>query len=226
MTKFFRILIAASFLLLSSQAFSQKKDADNQQIQREAVEMRNKINKYMSEKLILNDVPAVGLDSTNQTLFNQRAEIDYLRERLQKLEELVKMQLIKNNKKIDAFHYSEDATTDDLIDIVPGTYVHIGEKKLLLFYAFDSHKLNKQQIGAIKVFFHNKNTTNIQVNAFTDIFGSDNYNNKLADKRCKAVIKQLPDKKANTNISTEAGCGQLNRIDSRKCRRVEIILGN
>jgi outer membrane protein OmpA-like peptidoglycan-associated protein len=180
----------------------------------------------MSEKLILNDVPAVGLDSTNQTLFNQQAEIDYLKVRLQKLEELVKTQLVKSNKKIDAFHYSEDATTDDLTDILPGTYAHIGEKKLLLFFAFDSHKLNKQQIGAIKVFLHNKSATNIQVNAFTDIFGSDDYNNKLADKRCKAVIKQLPDKKVKTNNSPEAVCGQLNRIDSRKCRRVEIILGN
>jgi hypothetical protein len=97
MTKCFRILVAASFLLFSNQAFSQKKDADNQQIQREAVEMRNKVNKYMSEKLILNDVPANAIDSSSQTLINQRVEIDYLKERLQKLEELVKVQLIKNN---------------------------------------------------------------------------------------------------------------------------------
>jgi outer membrane protein OmpA-like peptidoglycan-associated protein len=229
MTKCARILVAVSFVLMSYQAFSQKKEANNgnsEQIKQEAVEMRNKVNKYMSEKLILNEAPSSASESLSNTIIQQRAEIDKLMERLQKLEMLVNTQLINNSKKIDAHHYSEHATIDDLTDVVPGSYAHIGEKKLLLFYAFDSHRLNAQQVAAIKIFLYNKDTSSIQVNAFTDIFGSENYNNKLAAKRCKAAIKYIPGKKASINITPEAGCGLLNRIDSRKCRRVELILSN
>jgi len=55
MINYSRIVMAVFILLCSFDAFAQKTDSDsssnNQQIKQQAVEMRNKVNKYIAEKL-------------------------------------------------------------------------------------------------------------------------------------------------------------------------------
>jgi outer membrane protein OmpA-like peptidoglycan-associated protein len=236
MINYSRIVMAVFILLCSFDAFAQKTDSDsssnNQQIKQQAVEMRNKVNKYIAEKLNMEE-SVIGngeiIDSIISRLSKQDDEIDALNKRLQGLEKLFQEQAKSKpgsgSKKIDSHHYADDATVDDLTDIIPGSYAQIGNNKLLVFYAFDAYILSAEQVSAISEFVSNKDVQKIDIQAYTDTFGSENYNNRLAVNRCRAVLKSIPKtQRAKMASSPKAGCGAMTVRDSRKCRRAEIIL--
>ncbi|MFN9581445.1 MAG: hypothetical protein ACK566_02080 [Bacteroidota bacterium] len=236
MIKYSRFVVAVFSLLFALPVLSQKSKSDtsstnSQQIKQQAVEMRNKVNKYIADKLNTEE-PGSGvvsneiIDSLISRLTRQDTEIDALNKRMLALEKLVSEQAKNRNKKIDSHRYSEDATLDDITDVTPGSYALIGNNKLLLFYAFDAYRLNVKQISAIRKFLSNKTASVIQMRAYTDDVGTEKYNAKLATNRCNTALKNVPKQTAKIMSMPEAGCGSVNTLDKEKCRRVEIILEN
>lgn len=239
-----RFSIALTFILLLAGlgAYSQTKDSSNAEIKKQAMEMREKLNKYMADKLMTEDVkkdPAlkVFFDSISTQLHSQQEEIDRLKQQFNRLEQALLNGEAYNaeggnqkgagRKKRGGGAYEGSTEEEDSTVLVQG-FQRYGERQLNLYFAFDSYTLSKKQKQAIADFLKGKQISKrVTVQGFTDWMGTESHNATLAENRCKALIKRLNILKLHYKTSTRFKCDVGNEYTPGKaqwCRRVELII--
>lgn len=236
----FSTALTLLLLLFSLGAYSQTKDSSNAEIKKQAMEMREKLNKYMADKLMVEEVKKdtgikVFLDSISLQLHSQQEEIEKLKQQFNRLEQaLINGETynpeggnVKGGRKGKGKARDGSTEEEDSIVLVQG-FQRYGERQLNLYFAFDSHTLSKKQKQAVVDFLKNKQITKrVTVQGFTDWMGTENHNAELAENRCKALIKRLNILKIHYKTSTRFKCDVGNEYTPHKaqwCRRVELII--
>lgn len=216
-----RLAAVFTLLLISFAAIAQTRDSSSAEIQRQALEMREKLNRYMSDKLLTTEKRydtgvQVFFDSISTQLYKQQAEIDALKQRFAKLEEMVSNgETGGRNKKNEAGAYTGPASEQ------------ISENQLNLYFAFDEYKLSTEQVQALKTFLKNKKIKRVRVSAYTDWRGTEQHNTKLAQNRSQSVIKILNQLVIHYQVLEKGACATANEHTPEKaqwCRRVEVVI--
>jgi outer membrane protein OmpA-like peptidoglycan-associated protein len=211
------------FILLSTNVFGQTpKDTNNAQIKQQAVQMREKINNYLSDKLA-EEKKAYGnglhSDSLLNVINNQNNEINLLNSKLKFLEE--KINYIDGYNKLTA-----EQSNGPFVNPSTGqNYIQYANKQLNVFFSFNDFTLTDKQTEAIENFLSSKNIKHIKIVSYTDWRGKSKVNTLIAKKRAQAVTKLLKNKTYSVLVNTQCSPNMTNEgLNSQWCRRIEIIL--
>lgn len=229
-SKTFKYVLGIGFLFfgLSNINAQTKRDSSNTEIRQQAIEMREKLNKYMADKLLEEQVkkdPGVQVffDSISTTLTNQQLEINKLKEQFERLEKQLNDGVYSNGTpKLRQIQ-------DSLIsDVARGVAFHrVGDKQLNLYFPFDRFGLTKDQRAALRSFLSSQKAMVVKVNGYTDWMGTEQHNKELAANRCLSVVKVVNGFRIRHKVSTNINCNNnqvYNAQTAKWCRRVEIIL--
>lgn len=233
----FSLVLSLILLCMGLGANAQTKDSSNAEIKKQAMEMREKLNKYMADKLMVDDAkknPALNdlLDSISMQLHSQQEEIDKLKQQFNRLEQALMNgsgYIPENGKLNKSGKWVREGSTEEEDSIVLAQgFQRYGDRQLNLYFAFDSYTLSKSQKKEIADFMKGKTITKrVTVQGFTDWKGTEKYNAGLAENRCKALIKRLNILKIHYKTSTRFKCDVNNEYTPSKaqwCRRVELII--
>lgn len=232
--------LLAFVLCFSVKAQTSPRDSSTSEIQKQALEMREKLNKYMAERLLLEEQkndPALRsfVDSVSNQLYQQQEEIEKLKEQFKRLEEA----LINGGtytpgdgsaipvKQAGAGRNGKPAAQDQENGQVYPTFQRYGDKQLNLYFAFDEYKLSKEQITELRAFLKGKKIRRVTVNGYTDWKGTEKHNATLGDKRCKSVVRILNQLIIHYATNSNHNCDNNNDYSPEKarwCRRVEVII--
>lgn len=226
MTNLPKIVASLVVLLFTSNLFAQtKKDSTTAEIKQQAIEMRDKVNRYMADKLLMDDLqknPAllILLDSVSKMIAAQQTQIEQLKQKLSDLDGSVEKQIIET--KGDLLSTQMNLASKEA---KPGGFKQISDNRIVFFLPFDVYKLNTKQKNGLQKFINNKKYKSVTINSYTDAKGTEQYNSALAEKRANEIELYLT-QKSNVNIkkSPTAGCGSGDINNHNWCRRVEIIL--
>jgi outer membrane protein OmpA-like peptidoglycan-associated protein len=226
MTSVKKIFSVFIVILISTQLFAQtKKDSTTAEIKQQAIEMRDKVNRYMADKLLMDDLqrnPAllILLDSVSKMIANQQNQIEQLKQKLSDLDGSVEKQIIET--KGDLLSTQMNLASKEA---KPGGFKQISDNRMVFFLPFDVYKLNSKQKNGLQKFIDNKKYKSVIINSYTDAKGTEEYNSALAEKRANEIELYLT-QKSNVNIKKipTAGCGAGDVNNPNWCRRVEITL--
>jgi outer membrane protein OmpA-like peptidoglycan-associated protein len=205
-----------------------KRDSSNAEIKQQAIEMREKLNKYMADKLLEEQVkkdPGVQVffDSISTTLTNQQLEINKLKEQFERLEKQLNDGVYTNGtpklRKIQ----------DSMInDVARGVAFHrVSDKQLNLYFPFDRFGLTKDQRAELRSFLSSQKAIVVKVNGYTDWMGTEKHNKELAANRCGSIVKVVNGFRIRHKVSTNINCNnnEVYNVQTAKwCRRVEVII--
>ena len=219
---------ALVILGLSNVNAQTKRDSSNAEIKQQAIEMREKLNKYMADKLLEEQVkkdPGVQefFDSISTTLTNQQLEINKLKEQFERLEKQLNDGVYTNGtpklRKIQ----------DSMInDVARGVAFHrVSDKHLNLYFPFDRFGLTKDQRAELRSFLSSQKAIVVKVNGYTDWMGTEKHNKELAANRCGSIVKVVNGFRIRHKVSTNINCNnnEVYNVQTAKwCRRVEVII--
>lgn len=205
-----------------------KRDSSNAEIKQQAIEMREKLNKYMADKLLEEQVkkdPGVQVffDSISTTLTNQQLEINKLKEQFERLEKQLNDGVYTNGtpklRKIQ----------DSMInDVARGVAFHrVSDKQLNLYFPFDRFGLTKDQRAELRSFLSSQKAIVVKVNGYTDWMGTEKHNKELAANRCGSIVKVVNGFRIRHKVSANINCNnnEVYNVQTAKwCRRVEVII--
>ncbi|MFY8020224.1 MAG: OmpA family protein [Bacteroidia bacterium] len=227
MRKFNLFLVV--FILCINQLFAQsKRDSSNAEIKQQALEMREKLSKYLADNLLEEQIKKdTGIqyvvDSLSNIVSKQQMEINALNEKLNSIAKLV--QLGEFDK-----HGASSAINQNMMvrEVVKGKTHHIvSQTQLNLYFQFDSFKLSKEQKLILKNFIKTKKAKSIIVAGYTDWLGSEQYNKSLAASRSNSVKSELDNLGIKIEIQSNNICNNnsvYNDHTAKWCRRVEIMI--
>lgn len=229
-SKTFKYVLGIGFLFfgLSNINAQTKRDSSNTEIRQQAIEMREKLNKYMADKLLEEQVkkdPGVQVffDSISTTLTNQQLEINKLKEQFERLEKQLNDGVYSNGTP--KLRQAQDSLIND---VARGVAFHrVGDKQLNLYFPFDRFGLTKDQRAALRSFLSSQKAMVVKVNGYTDWMGTEQHNKELAANRCLSVVKVVNGFRIRHKVSTNINCNNnqvYNAQTAKWCRRVEIIL--
>jgi outer membrane protein OmpA-like peptidoglycan-associated protein len=220
--------IGLLFLGLSHTQAQTKRDSSNAEIRQQAVEMREKLNKYMADKLLEEQVkndPGVQVffDSISNTLNKQQQEINNLKEQFANLEKLLNDGAFTNGTP--KLRQKQDSI---IANVARGAAFHrVSDKQLNLYFAFDRFGLTKEQRTELRKFIGSQKHMLVKINGFTDWMGTEIHNKELASNRCLSVVKVVNGFRIRHMVSTNINCNNNEVYNAQKakwCRRVEVII--
>ncbi|MCG9881104.1 MAG: hypothetical protein MH472_10945, partial [Bacteroidia bacterium] len=140
MSKFNLLFIL--FLFGFSQIYAQnKRDSSNAEIKQQAVEMREKLNKYLADNLLEEQIKKdtgvqVFLDSIGNVISKQENEINQLKKQFARLEKQIGQGSINSGSP-------KQKRERMIADMALGTSFHwVGDNQLNLYFPFDGYELN------------------------------------------------------------------------------------
>ncbi|MBP9688000.1 MAG: OmpA family protein [Bacteroidia bacterium] len=215
---------------LSAVNAQSKRDSSNAEIQQQALEMRQKLNKYMADKLLEEQVianPGMQLffDSISTSINKQQIEIDELKKQFAALEKAIKEGTLTVNN--NAKNVRANALDTLINDVARGATFHrIGAKQLNLYFSFDNAKITTEQKAELRKFLGSRKSKLVKVIGYTDWIGTEKYNEALAADRCLTITRVVNGFKIRHRVSTNINCNNdvYNPDKAKWCRRVEIIL--
>lgn len=225
------------FLLMFIPAFVfAQKENDQAEIQKQAVEMREKINKYMADKLLVEEKKKDSsvhqvIDSISQKLAEQHLEIERLKQQFAKIEQALisgdfsKLNGSTQNGVVPNAIQTYDQERDSIA--VRNGFQYHGDKQLNLYFPFDRYGLTRGQKEELRKFLAGKNIKLVYVSGYTDWIGTENHNFELGKNRCNTVIKILNEMVIHYKVNSDFKCNNYSDFSSRKarwCRRVEIVI--
>lgn len=220
--------IALMVLGLSNVSAQTKRDSSNAEIKQQAIEMREKLNKYMADKLLEEQVkkdPGVQVffDSISTTLNKQQQEINELKEQFANLEKLLNEGAYTNGTP------KQKQILDSMIsDVARGVAFHrVSDKQLNLYFPFDRFGLTKDQRAELRSFLSSQKAIVVKVNGYTDWMGTEKHNKELASNRCLSIVKVVNGFRIRHKVSTNINCNnnEVYNVQTAKwCRRVEVII--
>lgn len=217
--------IIAFLVMLSAASFAQtKKDTTTADIKKEAMQMRETVNKYLADKLQTEQEKTVGgpldaktaafLDSIAKVLTNQQLQLNSLTTDFKAMEQKVD----KVTKRV------EKAATNN----GPVTGVtKLSETVLVLYFPFDGHQLTPYQIAALNKFIGKKKYKSITIKAYTDWNGTEKHNSSLSHRRGQEVRRTMEVTTAKIKNEYFTNCDNLNEFGEKQsylCRKVEVVL--
>jgi outer membrane protein OmpA-like peptidoglycan-associated protein len=215
MIKFLRIICFAQILLLSNVIMAQT-DSSKAEIQKEAIQMRATVNKYLSDQLLTNDVGGKGdvklavIDSIANIIAQQKAELEMLKLSLQGIEKVVnevkKQQIVSESS-----------------DIFLSGVKRLEENQLELYFPFDVYSLSNSQIIALNKFLSNRKIEKIQLTGYSDWVGTEKYNKRLA-KRRGLNVKQNIHSSGKITLSNPVVSAETNSKDASYFRKVVVVI--
>lgn len=225
-SKAFGLLLFILVLGINSLQAQTKKDSSNAEVKKQAVEMRDKLNNYLAERLAEEKKQMVvqgnGLNDTLlNTITTQQVELDVLKEKYQALEALVENLNATNQMS------AEKANGAFVNPSTGGNYIQYADKQLNIFFSFNDNTLNENQITVLNNFLANKKNKRARVISYTDWRGKPKVNNQIGKKRAATITSILKGKvKSYTvNINTKCNMSMTNEgLNAQWCRRIEIIL--
>ncbi len=205
-----------------------KRDSSNAEIKQQAIEMREKLNKYMADKLLEEQVkkdPGVQVffDSISTTLTNQQLEITKLKEQFERLEKQLNDGVYTNGTP--KLRQIQDSM---IADVARGVAFHrVSDKQLNLYFPFDRFGLTKDQRAELRSFLSSQKAIVVKVNGYTDWMGTEKHNKELAANRCGSIVKVVNGFRIRHKVSTNINCNNnevYNAQTAKWCRRVEVII--
>lgn len=205
-----------------------KRDSSNAEIKQQAIEMREKLNKYMADKLLEEQVkkdPGVQVffDSISTTLTKQQLEINKLKEQFERLEKQLNDGVYTNGTP--KLRQIQDSM---IADVARGVAFHrVSDKQLNLYFPFDGFGLTKDQRAELRSFLSSQKAIVVKVNGYTDWMGTEKHNKELAANRCTSIIKVVNGFRIRHKVSTNINCNnnEVYNVQTAKwCRRVEVII--
>ncbi len=217
--------LIAFLIMLSAASFAQtKKDTTTADIKKEAMQMRETVNKYLADKLQTEQEKTVGgpldaktaafLDSIAKVLTNQQLQLNSLTTDFKAMEQKVD----KVTKRV------EKAATNN----GPVTGVtKLSETVLVLYFPFDGHQLTPYQIAALNKFIGKKKYRSITIKAYTDWNGTEKHNSSLSNRRGQEVRRTMEVTTAKIKNEYYTNCDSVNEFGEKQsylCRKVEVVL--
>lgn len=208
-----------------------KKDSSNAEIKKQALEMREKLNNYLADKLEdnknINSLVIKGAaggymnDSLVNTILLQQMELNVLKEKYQALEAVV--------ENLNSYNQmSADKANGAFVNpSTGGNYIQYADKQLNLYFSFNEYELNENQKEVLNTFLANQKGKRAKVISYTDWRGKSKVNNQIGKKRANTVTKILKGKVKSyaVNINTKCNINMANEgLNAQWCRRIEIIL--
>ena len=224
MTKVLKTLLMSCALLACYAGHAQtQRDSNNAEIKKQALEMRERVNKYMADKLMeqpatpngggtLNAATKSMIDSIANLIALQQAQISQLATNFTELKKAVETVA---KKQVNA----------EIKDVLEAGFQMVGPNQLILYFPFDGYQLNAAQIKVLGKFMGAKQIKSITLKGYTDWVGTERHNSALAKFRCGNVALNIG--KRCTNIKQEVfiNCSTEDRnVKTQLCRKVEIYL--
>lgn len=212
MTKLKLFALCLLLLVVSYTSYGQQDSAkaDRDAVKQEMLEMNEKINSYLSDKTASNESRLIQelnkkwshfVDSVKSQLIVQQLEIADLKARLKALEE----------KKPE----TPEVVTTKFDNVLAVLYFDMG-----------SYALSVENKATIKKLVQEHGNKILQLVAYTDWIGNNEYNQNLSNQRAKAVQDELTSLGfliQNMRIYSRGKMAEENeKLSAKECRRVEI----
>jgi len=230
-SKAFGLLLFILVLGINNLQAQTKKDSSNAEVKKQAVEMREKLNNYLADKLDenknLNSIVINGQgggfinDSLVNKLIIQGMELNVLKEKYKALEAVVANLNATNQLS------AEKANGAFVNPSTGGSYIQYADKQLNLYFSFNDKTLNENQIAVLNTFLANKKNKRAKVISYTDWRGKAKVNNQIGKKRAATVTSILKGKVKSYTVSINTKCNMNmtnEGLNAQWCRRIEIIL--
>lgn len=236
------LLFGLPFVVFSQ---TSKKDSSSAEIKKQALEMREKLNKYMAEKLgttenggtTVTPGMSVLLDSVADMLTKQQAEIEALKAKFSEIEVMkTRLTLLESDVqngtiggKVNSAKPKKSGKGFKLVDSamsLAGSTTIKDEHTLILYFSFDKFDLSETQIRDVKDFVAgHKKIDNINIKGYTDWRGTEQYNQKLCINRSFAVKKVIKRKGARISLAAATNCNaEVAGGVPQFCRKVELTV--
>jgi outer membrane protein OmpA-like peptidoglycan-associated protein len=176
-------------------------NAQNQQVLDEALKLKNSLDSYMKEQI--GNTP---LTDKEKWMFSQ---IDSLRKQ--------NLKLMQNMKDLDTIHMKKIVSTKS---------ENVHSLTLSIFFESNSAALDNKSKLYLSNIVKSLKSIMITLQAFTDAYGTPDYNSQLADARLKNLIDYLRAEGFNGEIKTmdytydSKASGQNSSFN----RRIDILL--
>ncbi|MDP3930599.1 MAG: OmpA family protein [Bacteroidota bacterium] len=220
-------LLIVLFLFGFSQIYAQnKRDSSNAEIKQQAVEMREKLNKYLADNLLEEQIKKdtgvqVFFDSMSTMISKQQSEINRLKEQFEQLEKQLNQGTMNAGSPKQKQHKM-------VADMARGTSFHwVGDNQLNLYFPFDGSELSAEQQAELRILLKSQKGIRVKLNGYTDWVGGEKHNKKLASNRCLSAVKFCKEFKIPYKISSYTKCNTYEVYSdetAKWCRRVEIII--
>lgn len=216
MTKILRFLFVF-YLLFVGLNLTAQTDSANMQIQKEALQMRETLNQYLSDKLLVKP--------TNKNVATRTTLIDSICEVIS--QQYQEMEMLKQNYSQIAVSVAGVKSAQENIlksNVLLDGIKRVNDTILEVYFAFDSDYLSANQQQVIHKFIGRKSIKGITLSGYCDYVGNEKYNQNLSKKRCLAVKRCITRKQIKVNINSFEPCNLNNRNDALFCRKVVIVL--
>jgi outer membrane protein OmpA-like peptidoglycan-associated protein len=224
MTKVLKTLLMSCALLVCYTSHAQtQRDSNNAEIKKQALEMRERVNKYMADKLMeqpatpsvlgtLNAATQSMIDSIANLIALQQAQINQLSTNFKELKQAVETVA---KKQVNA----------EVKDVLEAGFRLVGPDQLIVYFPFDGYQLNAAQIKVLGKFMGNKRIKSITLKGYTDWVGTERHNSSLAKFRCSNVALNIGKRCTNIRQEVFINCSLEDRnVKTQLCRKVEIYL--
>lgn len=217
------LLMGCALLAFYTSNAQTQRDSNNAEIQKQALEMRERVNKYMADKLmeqpvttngsgVLNAATKSMIDSIANIISLQQAQINQLSTNFKELKNVVETVVKKQ----------DDSETKEIVE---AGYQLVNSNKLILYFPFDGYQLSSIQIKVLGKFMGTKRIKSITLKGYTDWVGTERHNNALAKFRCGNVALNIGKRCANIRQEVYINCSTEDRnVKTQLCRKVEIYL--
>lgn len=194
------------------------RDSSNAEITKQAVEMRETLNKYLADKLLIDDKKGASsttnskvVDSILALITKQQHDLENLRKALMAVEQ-----------KVD--NVGKKQQTAETEAILSGGLWRVSENQLNVYFPFDGAQLTPHQIAAIHRFIGKRKIKTIHLTGFTDWIGTEKHNYNLAVLRTKEVKRVIERTEVQVKSGVDIGCKSSDPNGASLCRKVEIVL--
>lgn len=225
MSKFYLFWVV--FLFGFGQLYGQnKRDSSNAEIKQQALEMREKLNKYLADNLLEEQIKKdTGIryffDSLSIVVTKQQQEINKLQAKFEQLEKHLSAGGISSGSP-------KQRRERMLADMARGVAFHwVNDHQLNLYFPFDSYEFTAEQEAELRSLLTSQKRMRVKISGYTDWVGAEKHNKKLARNRCSSAEKLCKELKVTYSISGYSKCEtqDIYSDESAKwCRRVEVIV--
>lgn len=216
-----RLFLIINFCILficSGKLFAQQKDSlSNQGIRNEAIEIRSKLDAYVSSRL--------GLNKPIDTLSNEYKALNSLLAKALLSNDSLAAQLAKQQARLDSIQ------NQYLLLLQKASFNKSGNaangNTLVLLFPSNSSNLSekaKKELDQQITLLQGKQLT---IEGFTDSYGEDSYNQILSMQRARVVSSYLIEKGIQAKLIKYEGKGKYNNqghqsLPATQCRKVLI----
>ncbi len=210
-------IVYLSLLLFAGNSVLAQTDTSRMEIQKQAVQMRETLNKYLSNQLLTTEgtgKPAVKvalIDSISDIISRQHLELELLKSGLKDIE--------KSIAEVRQHQLAAEGS-----DALVAGAKQIDENQLVLYFPFDVANLTPQQVVTLNRFIAKRKLKQIELSGYSDWMGSENYNKKLGRRRCNSVKQHIYRKDVKIALANPVLCTEANNVEPFYCRKVVIVV--